>query len=185
MPAPEAKAACLGGDAVCSTFNPTTASTPTDVVLSGTGSATVGDPYTRAQVLFTVTNFTGSLFTIDNISIKGQGIVASGVGPSVPSLDITGNGLFVTSYFSIGASVPSVDFSNSSITFSIPGGLINDGTVISSVIRYASALPNENFVTTSAAFVSTAEVPGPLPLVSAGVAFGFSRKLRRRIATTA
>jgi len=28
-------------------------------------------------------------------------------------------------------------------------------------------------------------VPGPLPLLGAGIAFGFSRKLRRRISTSA
>jgi hypothetical protein len=34
-------------------------------------------------------------------------------------------------------------------------------------------------------YTQAAKVPGPLPLLGAGIAFGFSRKLRRRISTSA
>lgn len=181
IPVTEVKAACLGGDGVCSTFNPSTVSTPTSVGgFTGSANASVSDPFTRALVRFNISNFTGSPFTLSDISIEGPGINASLPSPKA-TLSITGNGNFSTSFFALDTNLSSVNFSSSKISFTIPSG-VGNGVTISSLIRYASALPDQNFSTVSqTGFTTTADVPGPLPLVGAGVAFGFSRRLRRRI----
>lgn len=182
MPVPEVKAACLGGDGICSTFNPGTASTPTDV---GNFNNVVAGTFTKAKVQFNLSNFTGSPFSLTGISIKGDGITGSLSFGNVP---FNADGNFETGFVNLTTpiSASTVNFSNSSISFTIPGGLINDGAVLEASLQYSPAngsIPASAFSTP--AFITTASVPGPLPLVGAGVAFGFSRKLRRRISTTA
>ena len=61
----------------------------------------------------------------------------------------------------------------------------NDGFVVQMLGTYSTinfAYNNSTGSVQSVAFTTGAnEVPGPLPLMGAGVAFGFSRRLRRRI----
>ncbi len=61
----------------------------------------------------------------------------------------------------------------------------NDGFVVQMLGTYSTinfAYNNTTVSVQSVAFTTGAnQVPGPLPLMGAGVAFGFSRRLRRRI----
>lgn len=183
VPVPEARAACIGGNDACTTFTPSTVSTPAGVgAFTGTGSAIVSDPFTQAQIRFAVSNFTGSPFTISGISLAGPGI---GAPISLGSVNVTGNSTFATGFVNLTTPVTSFNFDPSSkISFTIPAGVVNVGATIGASIRYMSADPNNNYIVTSSqGFSTTAVVPGPLPLVGAGVAFGFSRRLRRRIAS--
>ena len=183
---PEVQAACIGGDSVCTTFDPTTASTPTNIGgFTGTTSppAPVGvdTNYTQARILFTITNTTSS-FSISGLSLAGDGINTT---LSFAPVSITGDGSFETSFQNLNTAITypnSFDFANSRISFTIPSGL-NIGTQILADIQYTSFNGSRQVSTSGGTFITTAAsaVPGPLPLLGAGAAFGFSRTMRKRI----
>jgi hypothetical protein len=52
-------------------------------------------------------------------------------------------------------------------------GTTGPGTISSFKVEFTSGTP-----------ISTTIVPGPLPILGAGAAFGFSRRMRRRINTS-
>ena len=188
-----AKAACLPSDpsATCSTFDPSS----TTNVANYAGFSGTFDPedpffYQQARVQFELTGAWASTpFTISGISITGDGITtslsfadkSSGTGPFTFD-DIQ------TSWVALNTNVDAINFANSTISFSFPGGIAPAGGTISARIQYRD-IANTQLNTANGTFVSTAtgggggaSVPGPLPLFGAGAAFGFSRSMRRRIA---
>lgn len=194
MPVPEVRAACIGGNNPCTAFDPSTISSPTDVG-GFTGGGNPEATYTRAQLRFT---FTGSPVPVEisNIFLKGQGI-SQEQGLSFGSLSLASSEAAVsTNWINLDSSVPgggvnALNFSNNFVTFSMPvtSPNIAIGSTVLVEVRYSDALDN-NTNTSVGDFLATASnspdpVPGPLPLLGAGAAFGFSRKLRRRIRQSA
>ena len=173
LSAPQAKAAFIPPNA----FDPTTLS---DVVApAGTFSGTAsGFNYAKARLRFTLLGtWTPSSFT--GISLAGDGIASS---ISFGSLSTGAAGTFLTSYLPLTTSISSINFANSSLAFTIPGGIAVNGNSVQVDIQYADA--PENNINTSPTFnivTSSTPVPGPLPLLGAAAAFGCSRKLRKRI----
>lgn len=179
--APEAKAACLPSNNICSTFETGSTATPTLGNPGGfqfANGASSEDPFTSASVLFRVTGYTGALpIAITGISLSGDGIATP---QSLNDVSIVSLGNFISTSNSISVNVTPVSFANSKLSFTIPAGL-NVGTVVSARVRYTNGIET----TLSSTFSTTSQVPGPLPMLGAGVAFGFSRRLRRRIAGAA
>ncbi len=177
LSAPEAKALCIDGNNVCTTFDPVSDSTPDVGGFTGTGTGTTA--YNNVGVQFTVAG--GPLpVTLRNVRVSGTGLPGGffdlgdfeATGPS-PFTDTVSSGNLTTI-----ATGPALDLANYTLSFEIPAGL-NLGTSISSSIffnRNSGLTP----VFSSTAFTTTA-VPGPLPILGAGAAFGFSRSLRRKI----
>jgi hypothetical protein len=185
LSAQEARAACIGGDSVCTTFDPTTASTPTGVGgFTGGGNALA--TYTKAKLRLTFTGTTTPQ-TFSNFLLSGQGITTP---LTFGNLTASTSGTRVESAFvNLDSSVSggSLNFSQNTISFQIPAGIALGSSLIVD-IQYADALEN-NINTSVADFTTTAatssSVPGPLPLLGAGAAFGFSRTLRKRIKASA
>jgi hypothetical protein len=178
---PEVQAACIGGNSVCTTFDPTTTSTPTDVG-GFTGSGNNAATYDKAKLRITFTG-TPVPLTFSNFFLKGQGITSS---LSFGNLTATTSGLraesaFITLNNSVSGNV--LDFSQNTVSFDIPSG-VSLGSSLTIDVQYADTLEN-NVNTSVNDFTTTASsppaVPGPLPLLGAGAAFGFSRTLRKRI----
>jgi hypothetical protein len=195
LSAPEARAACIGGDSVCTTFDPTTASTPTRGTGTFTGtSSSLTNPYQHVRVLFSVSNYSGTPVTLDNIILGGNGISSTLTG--LGSLVINGNFGFTATaasapfgYVPLNTSVSSLNFSSSTLKFGIPAGL-GVGTTVEARIQYSDTnVNNDVSIVSSSIFTTTAatssSVPGPLPLLGAGAAFGFSRAMRKRIKASA
>jgi len=59
---------------------------------------------------------------------------------------------------------------------------VNGTPIVSSATFNNSTLAGLGFTTTG--LIGLTEVPGPLPLLGAGAAFAYSRRIRRRIATS-
>ena len=183
IPAPDAKAACLGGDGVCAKFNPGSVSTPTSVG-GWSGSYTTNTTFDRVLIGFNISNFAGASFQLSGLQLEGDGISPTPLS-FAGSINVGANGNTST----LQASIPSfttslanpLNFANSKISFTIPAG-VGDGTTIKPVFIYSDGA--FSFASSGFGFVTTAEVPAPLPALGAGVAFGFSRKLRRRIAAS-
>ena len=199
MPAPEAKAACLESTGTlgspgynpCATFNPGTASVVTDYQdFSGSfGTPTALSPGLQfAQVSFQVSSLS-TPFSFDSVTLSGPGLSPSPL--SFGSVNITSaTSFFGSSIISLGSSLSSGSFGDYKLSFSIPGSVVPDGSVIDLDLAFCSAPDctsgaGKQFVSSTRFGALTAEVPGPLPLMGAGIAFGFSRKLRRRIRQSA
>ncbi len=188
LSAPEARAACIGGDSVCTTFDPTTASTPTQGTGTFTGIvASPSNAYLHVRVLFEVSSYSGTPVTLANILLGGDGITLA-PPMDLGSLVINGNFGFTATtsgFVPLNSGVPSVNFSSSTLKFDIPAGL-GVGTIVNARIQYSDTNVDNNVsIASSSIFTTTAatssSVPGPLPLLGAGAAFGFSRTLRKRI----
>lgn len=189
LPAPEAKAACIGGDSVCTTFDPSTISNPTAIGgFDGSLTLASGQQLNRFRIRFKIANYIGAGFTLDNIFLSGDGITGSKAVPSVNIPANGGSGTTSSSYVILDTALTNgmtLNYNNSAITFRIPVGL-NASTSITSELFYASTSETDNVpdnsLTSGSDFTTIATVvPGPLPLLGAGVAFAYSRKLRRRL----
>lgn len=175
--APQAQAICNGGNNICDTFNPVSDST---VVSRGgfTGNYN-STTYTQALIKFDYTGFTPP-FLLTGISLSGDGI-------STPLLlsDVTistGTGSVSTLFGALNTNPTSVNFANSLVSFTIPSGIGPTGSTLTARIQYADGtLQNPNTTNFSSTNFTTRAVPSPLPLLGAGVAFSFSRTLRKRI----
>ena len=187
-----ASAACIGGNSTCSTFDPASSSAPNLAAgaLSGL-STSPGDPYGFAVFRVSVTNFTGSSFSLDDFSLNaGAGVSSAltGFGP----ISITGNGSFNGGFVALSSTVGAVDFANSAFNFTIPSG-VGAGTTLSVRLSYAdtaslSALQigtSAGAFTTAATSPPSAATPGPLPIIGAFSAFAASRQLRKRVSLSA
>lgn len=185
-----AQAACLPTDpsSTCATFDPATPST-----LSGydqfTGQFSPPVPpndnrYNQARVQFRFGGSWTSPFQISGISLTGDGITTSLSAPNktinTPTNDYDDN---ATAWITLNSTVSSLDFANSTLSFVIPGGVAAGGATLESRIQYRS-INTSQLNSSSGNSMSTARgtmVPGPLPILGSGVAFGLSRRIRRRI----
>ena len=185
-----AHAACRPTDpsATCLTFNPLTESNVEN--RSGfTGEFTPPpnplNAYNQVRLQFRFTGAWTTPFTLDELSVKGDGITSS---LSIPSKIIN----FATNDFdsnnslwaSLDTNINQLNFSNSLLSLRIPDGVAPSGATLEARIQYRSVneaqlnSSGSNFLTR--AFIPS-EVPGPLPIVGAGVGLAFSRRLRGRI----
>jgi hypothetical protein len=195
-----AKAACLPTDpsATCATFDPTSASN-VELYTSFSGTSTTG-VYDRVRVLFRLTGFTNNVFDISNIKLEGQGLPAS---PGFTFADVTtsatgfptgptpgGATVAYTLPSSINAASTTLDFANNKLTFTFPSGIATagDGSRIRAYVNYFDSNDSELISQTSGNPFDTTvtsgppvPTPGPISILGAGAAFGFSRCLRRRI----
>jgi hypothetical protein len=75
-----------------------------------------------------------------------------------------------------------VDLENFRLTFTIPAGNLSPlGAGIVALVAVNGDPPNTITQRQERISILADPVPGPLPILGAGVAFGFSRRLRRRI----
>jgi MYXO-CTERM domain-containing protein len=181
-----AQAACIPNNATCTTFDPTTTSSPTGVGgFTGTFNPTLYQ-YSKAKIQFQTTGTFTSPFTITGIKLAGPGIntelsfANKTIDTAFPTFDDN-----QTSFLNLDTPLSSLDFSNVTISFVIPAGVASPGATLSARVQYSDA-PGTNVNTSGTDFVTTSEgpgtpTPGPLPLLGAGAAFGFSRRLRSRV----
>ena len=89
-----------------------------------------------------------------------------------------------TAWATLDTPISQLNFANSKIWLQIPDGVAESGATLEARIQYRSVnqaqlnSSGSNFLTR--AFIPS-EVPGPLPIVGAGVGLAFSRRLRGRI----
>jgi hypothetical protein len=189
-----AKAVCLPSDpsATCSTFDPSTASNVADYA-GFTGSLTppLANPLTRARVGFSFAGTWNTSFNISGISLQGDGIIGSlSFSDVTVSSSPSAFGANSTGWINLTTSIASTNFAAapiSKLSFTIPAGAATSGATITARIQYADAADDSQLLTSGGNFSTSATgggagVPGPLPLLGAGAAFGFSRSMRRRIA---
>ena len=166
-------------------FNP---AVPLNVVDEGgfTGVGTsAGAPYDMARLRFTFTSLNPSplpsSFQITNISLEGPGITTS---LSFPSVTITGNGQFLTSFVPLNTTLASVDFTLATVSFDLPAAAVNDGSSFTVAVRYADSLEDQVATTTSGP-IYAAQAPAAVPepgtwaaaaLLASGAAFARWRK---------
>jgi hypothetical protein len=165
-------------------FNP---ANPLNVVDLGgfTGSLTPDDPYAQVRVGFSFTGLNPSplpaSFTISNIVLKGNGIASS---LSFSDITITGNGTVRTLFAELNSLVSNLDFSSSALSFSLPGGIINDGARLTVSIQYKDA---DDFQFNTSTGVVFEAVPEPstyalLALAAVGLA---AYRWRQRVKSVA
>jgi hypothetical protein len=141
-----------------------------------------------------------------NVSFNPIKSVLSGATLTYDLMKLSGNPLLQAQTNSNVGNVPSIGTGTTSVLSSITG--LNGGTLLSSnggidsdmftvpltstsVSTVFSSTGPATFTSFNVEFTSGAPVPppslvpGPLPLLGAGAAFGFSRRLRRRINTSA
>jgi len=190
-----AKALCLTSNSAnnCTTFNPSSSSS---VVYGGytDGGFTSNDRLT--DISFYSTSITAGLpITLTNIAYSLDGTTFVTTGLTATSYTITANGAAGSGTNLLNAfNIPGGIGSNFKLQFTIPasvGFAPTDGSAtISAYIRNQQAsgpaLPQTQ-TRDSAAYIAppSSGVPGPLPLMGAAAAFGFSRKLRQRISIAA
>lgn len=191
------RAACLPSDpsATCATFDPSSASNILE--RSGfTGSYTNATPLTQVRVLFQATGTFSLPFDITNITLFGDGL--SPTGQALSNVSITSTGLSGNqggiSAFITGLNLNSQNFTNSKISFTIPSGVASagSGATLTAFINYQNntnptlfANTSGNNFTTTVTSGPPVPTPGPISILGAGAAFGFTRRLRRRISVSA
>lgn len=191
-------AACKPSDpsATCLTFDPLT-----DSNLAGRSGFTgefsppagPGNAYNQVRIQFRFTGPWTTPFNLSNLSVKGDGISAGsclgGCSVGFPDKAI----IFATNDYddnssawgSLSTNISTLNFANSKLSLRIPAGVAPAGATLEARIQYRSVNQAQlnssggNFLTTSAPPSDT--VPGPLPLMGAGLGFAFSRRLRGRI----
>ncbi|MFM7266056.1 MAG: hypothetical protein ACKOZW_10810 [Cyanobium sp.] len=188
------RAACNPTDpsATCLTFNPLT---PSSVLDRGGFTGDFSPPpgalnaYSQVRLQFRFTGAWTTPFTLDQLSVKGDGIISS---LSIPSKIIN----FATNDFddnnsawaTLNTNINQLNFANSLLSLRIPDGVAPDGATLEARIQYRSVnqaqlnSSGSNFFT--AADIPTpppSDVPGPLPILGAGIGLAYSRRLRGRI----
>jgi hypothetical protein len=120
---------------------------------------------------YTVTRNSGT-YTFDSYSANITGDNGTKWALSVAATNAPGSPSETPSYPNLGqsATTPDVGFTAGTTTSMFSNTLLADGTG-AGVTQFANRLNQRNGV----------ETPGPLPLLGAGAAFGFSRKLRNRV----
>ena len=179
-----AKAACIGGNNPCTTFDPSTISTPTNV---GSYTGSPGAPvsaYTHARFQLVVQNLeaTGPFEAGDLI----LNLIPGASNLNLGKVNFNSNGTFDGAWTALSSNVTTAfNWSNATISYTIPSGL-NVGTKLFAVLQYAEDSTGSFAQTSASNFLSTATnpstgTPAPLPLLGAGAALGFSRRLRKQI----
>ena len=142
------------------------------------------EPFTRALVRFNFTGLNPASFAISGISLSGPGISSP---LSFANINITGSGTEITAFADLDSNVDPLDFATSTVSFSVPGGVINDGASFSVSIRYSSADGGQVGTSTSLTYTAQSAAPIPEPgtwaaaaLLAGGAAF--MRWRRRKVA---
>ena len=129
----------------------------------GTYNPPNDDPFTKARVRFTFSSLNPTSFSITGISLSGPGISGA---LTFSDLNVTTNGNVTTSYTSLSSTVDPLDFATSTLSFNMPGGVINDGASFTVAITYASVDGDQ--VGTSTGLFYAAQDPGPTPIPEPG-----------------
>ncbi len=177
--APEAKAVCVTANPPCSVFDP---SSTTNATFAYSGvTTTTGAPYDKVRVGFRLSSATTGLpLSIGGITLAGDGITGTQAFPGV-TVAANGNPITFTSPFSITSALNTIDFGNSILNFSFPAGL-SYPTALTAFVQYGNGtFDSANGDDVISRSLTTTTVPGPLPILGAASAFGFSRSMRRRI----
>lgn len=188
-----AKAACSPSNAVCTSFDPSQVANVVDYTgFTGTLTPPSGgsNQLTRAKVLFDFAGTWNPTFSITGISLSGPGITGSLSFGDVTLSTYSNPDFAETNLVALTTALSTVNFGTDSpapkLSFTIPAGAASAGATLTASIQYRNISGSQvltsgsNLVTTASG--GTAATPGPLPLFGAGAAFGFSRRLRRRIA---
>lgn len=188
-----AQAACnpLDPSATCLTFNPDTTSNILDRGgFTGQFSPPPGpqNAYNQVRLQFRFTGAWVVPFTLSGLSVKGDGITSS---LSIPDKIVN----FATNNFddnnsawgTLNTNINALDFANSLASLTIPAGVAPNGATLEARIQYRSI--NEAQLNSSGSNIFTtaripSDVPGPLPILGAGIGLAFSRRLRGRIRTS-
>lgn len=194
-----AKAACIN-PASCTIFD---ASTPTSVV-------SLKPPYANSVAVIgappapnTFPTYFGVEFTIGNVqtpisnpiitNLKVDNAYGFGGTVNFGNVSIPDNGVVTNSALrSVAIAFPAptppatnLDFSNYAISFDLP--VLQRQSPTSSIVistrLFYGATGTWDSITNYSTFFKMTEIPGPLPILGAASAFGFSRSLRRRIKT--
>ena len=130
--------------------------------LSGTFTPPIANPFIEARISFLFSGLVPSplpsSFQISGISLEGQGITTN---LSFTNINVTANGFARTGWTNLDSSVASLDFANSSLLFSMPGGVINEGASFEVTVSYRDA--TEGQVGTSSPLIYTASSAEPIP----------------------
>jgi MYXO-CTERM domain-containing protein len=152
---------------------------PLDLPIVGTGSFSFdGNPGTGSFALDSLANYKFS-FLFDGGAAFGNSDINTPTSEVLVVISKSGNSLKLnfsnTDSFGSGAYSGSIDFANGAniLSFEPPGF---GGNLDLYVTR-------SYFGNYSASGSGSASVPGPLPLMGVAAAFGWSRRLRRRIAS--
>ena len=157
---------------------------PLDLPIVGTGSFSFdGDPGTGSFALDSLANYTFS-FLFDGGATFGNSDINTPTSEVLVLISKVGNSLKLNfsniNSYGTGVSFGSIDFDNgaSVLTFEPPGygrnlDLYGAGSFFG---NYSASAPDSRS--------SSASVPGPLPLMGVAAAFGWSRRLRRSIASS-
>jgi MYXO-CTERM domain-containing protein len=157
---------------------------PLDLPIVGTGSFSFdGNPGTGSFALDSLANYTFN-FLFNGGNAYGNRDIVTPTSEVLVLISKAGNSLKlnfsnINSYGS-GASFGSIDFFNgvSTLSFEPPGygGNLDLYAAGSFFGNYSATAPDSRS--------SSASVPGPLPLMGVAAAFGWSRRLRRSIASS-
>ena len=141
----------------------------------------LASPCTFGDFTYTFSNFTGSAST------ASTAFTTSGFGASFLGSDITGSTFDFTvsttapTFFTSSEFVNGIGSSTISATPLIPGTYKPfEVSSISGTYTFNSAVLSPGFFGSQGTATFTTDVPVPLPVVGAGLAFGFTRKLRKR-----
>ena len=153
---------------------------PLDPPIVGSGSFSFdGDPGAGSFALTSLPSYTFS-FVFDDGNSFGNANITTPLSEVLVLISQTGNTYDLKfsniNPFGGGSGSGSIDFDNtlSSLSFEPPGFRGN-------LDLYSSGSYFGNYSATAPVPSATASVPGPLPIFGVAAAFGFSRKLRKRI----
>jgi len=192
-----AKAACVtagpGTTQDCTVFNAQTTATTVDTFAYNDGGVVGSTEITGISFFSSILtppsfNFTPSPITLTGLAYSldgGTNYITTGINTSVA----LASNSFTSSIFTGGTlTVPAITANSFRLKFTIPGGLTssNAGFLTAQVnfnkVGVGPQSQTRSIQATAFDTPNTSGVPSPLPLLGAGAAFGFSRKLRRRIA---
>ena len=157
-----------------------------DVVVETSGSLNLG------ASIATVNCFAGFIQS-------RTGTICTGTSQTGPAYALSGPSSFNGTVFNFSASANSgitTQLNGENNFFAIDAGYTSGTPIVSSATYSNTTLAGLGFTTTGLIGTWTlndggdqirvvlTEVPGPLPLLGAGAAFGFSRRLRRRISAS-
>ena len=190
--APPAKAACTGSSGTETTCNKFDPSSSTTIELLGYGDAGFAASTGVRSIVFGsnnigagVWNFSPSPITISNIEYSfdnGSSWSTTNINTSVTLASNSTSGNIVTADLP-GATSSTIGSNKFRLKFTVPGVTTsNNGFLYTLASAYGNGVQQQTRFTEAEAITSPATgTPGPLPLIGAGMAFGFSRRLRSRV----
>lgn len=189
-------AACKPTDpsATCLTFDPLTES---NIVDRGGFTGQLTPPpgpdgfYSKVRIQFKFTGAWLTPFVLDQLSLKGDGITSSLSFPAKTiNFATTEYDDNRTAWVDLDTNITSLNFKDSLMSLTIPAGVAPDGATLEARIQYSSPLESNlnssgnNLKTTAKITPPPSDVPGPLPILGAGIGLAYSRRLRSRVSAT-